>query len=123
MIKQIQVYELRVPPNAGGYVSGVTFETRNSWLVLTCVVDYPPPCPVLDDHRQLPHSWIHLDISTNHSRVLEGQGIVHVHVAGESELRIPNLDDGYLCSRYANNLFHATCNFCQREHSRRYVVH
>lgn len=59
----------------------------------TSIVDYPPPCPVFDHHSKLSNPRIGLDIYSNHACILKGYCVIHIHIAGEAKLGIPNLDN------------------------------
>lgn len=50
----------------------------------TCIIDYPPLCPMLDDHSKRPNSRVNLDIRLDHPCVLQSQGIIDVHVTMQS---------------------------------------
>ena len=75
--------------------------------MLTRVVQYTLLCPVLDDHGQGPNALIYLDVRLDHARVLQGERVVHVHVAREFEHRVPYFHDPDLGLWHTYNSLHA----------------
>lgn len=92
---QIHVYELKVPPNATE-MSEKDLEVKFT-KALTGVVDSSLPCPIFDNHGQRSHPRIDFHICLDHSRVLQRQGVVDVHVASQAQLWVPYFDNGYFC--------------------------
>lgn len=65
--------------------------------VLTCIIDYPSLCPMLDYHSKRPHTGIDLDIRFDHAGILKSKRIVDIHVACKIELGVQYLDDWDFC--------------------------
>lgn len=48
----------------------------------TGIAEYPPFRPMFDDHSQRPHTLVYLNVGPNHTRIVQCQCVVHVHIAG-----------------------------------------
>jgi hypothetical protein len=74
---------------------------------LTSIVQDTPLRPVLDNHGQRPYTLVELDVRLDHARVLDCGDIVHVDVAGELQLRVPDFYYPDLGCGNADDALHA----------------
>ena len=74
---------------------------------LTSIVKDTSLCPVFDDHGQRTDATIELDVGVDHARILYCGQVVHVDVAGEMQLRIPDFYYPNLSCRYTHDSLHA----------------
>ncbi len=54
------------------------------------------------------YAVVDIDVGQHHASIFQGKRIVDIHVAGETQFRIPYLDDRDFRGRHAHDLFHAT---------------
>jgi hypothetical protein len=95
-----------VPPIATCYVRA---DGEMSFGVPTSVIQDALLGPVFNDHSQRADALVNLNVCLDHARILQSEGIVHVHVACELQHWIPHFYDPNLCLRYADDLLHAVC--------------
>jgi hypothetical protein len=62
---------------------------------------------VLDDHGERSNTIVELYIGLNHARILDCGDVVHVDVAGELQLRVPDFYYPDLGCWYAYHALHA----------------
>lgn len=75
----------------------------------TSVIQDPPFGPMLDNHRQGTYSFVDLHVSLDHSRILQRQSIVNVHVTGQFEFGIPDFDNRDFGMWYTYHSLHSVC--------------
>jgi hypothetical protein len=65
---------------------------RRKWVCsrLTSIVQDTALCPVLDYHGERSNTIVELDVGLDHTRVLDCGDVVHVDVAGELQLGVPD---------------------------------
>jgi len=105
MIRQVQVYELSVPPRAD--TVSFLFYRGHLQSTHTSVIYYPPLCPVLENHSNRSHTLVNLNISLDHACVLQRERIVYVQITRKLQLRIPHFHDGNFGMRDAHDLLHS----------------
>ena len=100
------MYELSVPPNAVARVSH-PFSRGTAAIPPTGIIQDPSLGPVLDDHGQRADPLVNFHIGFDHPCIFERESIIHVHVASEAELWIPNFHDRNFSMRYAHHPLHS----------------
>lgn len=63
--------------------------------------------PVLDDHCKRPDTVVYLNVRFDHSRVVQGKGVIDIHVTSKPQFRVPKFYDWYLGMGNAYDSLHA----------------